>query len=234
MESPKGAHVYVDGLNLYKRALEGRPELKWLDLVMLFESVLDSLNVTKVHYFTTEIIPTYGSDPTAPSRHREYLRALKVSNNKLVIHFGRFQKEKTHLRVHPFTNDEISGEPKTTRIFQLVEKQSDVNLASRMVADLLLGECDIAYIVTNDSDHVGQLKMLINEFGKDVGLIFPTKEGQRDSKELKALNFKEIIQLEDDVILRCQLPEILYDKDGQISRPEKWRLNSEGPITEAF
>lgn len=234
MESSKRTHVYVDGLNLYKRALEGKPALKWLDLVKLFDSVLAPMNVTKVHYFTTEIIPTYGSDPTSPLRHRDYLRALKVSNKKLLIHFGRFQKEKTYLRIHPFENDEISGEPKTTKIFQLIEKQSDVNLASRMVAELLSGECEIAYVVTNDSDHVGQLKMLINEFGKDIGLVFPTKEGQRDSKELKSLNFREIIQLDDEDFLRCQLPEALYDKDGQISRPEKWVLNSEGPISEAF
>lgn len=46
------AIVYVDGFNLYKGQLESRPAKKWLNLVALFDDVLDAYDAHHVHYFT--------------------------------------------------------------------------------------------------------------------------------------------------------------------------------------
>lgn len=51
MNKPR-AIVYVDGFNFYKGQLESRPANKWLNLVGLFDDVLDAYEVAHVHYFT--------------------------------------------------------------------------------------------------------------------------------------------------------------------------------------
>ncbi|MBI3429136.1 MAG: hypothetical protein HY050_03575 [Actinobacteria bacterium] len=48
------AIVYVDGFNLYRRALENTP-YKWLDIEVLSEIVLSQYDVIQVRYYTANI-----------------------------------------------------------------------------------------------------------------------------------------------------------------------------------
>ena len=60
-------YVYVDGLNLYYRALRGTP-YKWLDLLALCKRILRPQNrILKIKYFTTRIRPT-ARDPLQNQR----------------------------------------------------------------------------------------------------------------------------------------------------------------------
>ena len=68
--------VYVDGFNLYYGCLK-RSRWKWLDLVALFERVLQPHHeIAAVKYFTARVSGTPG-DPSTPQRQDVYLRALK-------------------------------------------------------------------------------------------------------------------------------------------------------------
>ena len=70
-------YVYVDGFNLYYGAIKGS-SWKWLDLVALFEKVLQSYHeILAVKYFTARVSGTR-SDPSKPQRQDVYLRALTL------------------------------------------------------------------------------------------------------------------------------------------------------------
>ena len=81
------AIVYVDGFNLYRRALVGTP-YKWLDLEALFSHTLQEFEVVKIKYFTARIHPK----PHEKSQHIRqniYLRALQT-NPIIEIEYGKF------------------------------------------------------------------------------------------------------------------------------------------------
>ena len=45
-------NVYIDGLNLYYRAVQGTP-YKWLDIVTLFQKMYPKNTICKIKYFTS-------------------------------------------------------------------------------------------------------------------------------------------------------------------------------------
>ena len=80
--------AYVDGLNLFYGALQGRPNLKWLDLVRLAEGLRPEEHVDHVRYFSA---PVSGKqDPGCPRRQNLYLRAIQA-DPRLTYHPGRFR-----------------------------------------------------------------------------------------------------------------------------------------------
>lgn len=83
----KRTFVYVDGFNLYYRALKGTPH-KWLDILALVRNLLDADNdIQKIRYFTA---PVSGKlDPGQPVRQDTYLRALRTLPC-VEVHFGNF------------------------------------------------------------------------------------------------------------------------------------------------
>ena len=79
--------VYVDGFNLYYRALKGT-QYKWLDLKALAEHCLEPKNeITLLKYFTARV--SGQRDPDQPRRQQIYLKALQTIPG-LSIHLGRF------------------------------------------------------------------------------------------------------------------------------------------------
>jgi hypothetical protein len=83
----KRTYVYVDGFNLYYRALRGT-RYKWLDLQALVAALLDPDDeIQLIRYFTA---PVSGKlDPDQPIRQQRYLQALKTLPN-VTIHLGNF------------------------------------------------------------------------------------------------------------------------------------------------
>ncbi len=75
-KSEPTASVYIDGLNLYRRLLEGHPECKWLDVEALAREVLPEHKIVRVRYFTAIVKALPGADVNSPQRQQAYLRAL--------------------------------------------------------------------------------------------------------------------------------------------------------------
>jgi hypothetical protein len=79
--------IYIDGFNLYYRALRGTP-YKWLNLQALCIDLLDpSNNIEQIKYFTARV--SGRQDPDEPKRQHAYLRALD-SLPRLEIFYGNF------------------------------------------------------------------------------------------------------------------------------------------------
>jgi len=91
--------VYIDGFNLYYRALKGTRH-KWLDICAMSRAALPAnFIVSKIKYYTAHV--SGRTDPGAPVRQHAYLRALETLPN-VEIFYGRFlvQKKWSGL-VHP-------------------------------------------------------------------------------------------------------------------------------------
>jgi len=227
------ARVYVDGFNLYRRALAPYPELKWLDVCALVKALMPEFQVDFVHYFTANLKPGFVPDSSSPARQQIYLRALRANCAHLKIHFGKFRRDIRHYPKHPLEFDKFSGEPVLLRVRKVEEKGSDVNLASRLVLEASLGLADIFVILTNDSDQVGPLKLLRDELGMATGIIFPMSSA-RSAKELMQTEPRFTAFISRDALLSAQLPDTLADQHGTIRRPQTWGLNSEGPVSGAL
>jgi len=189
MKARETAIVYVDGFNLYRRALEGLPGVKWLNLEVLCRHLLPDFDLIAVEYFTANLKPGTVDDPNSVPRQQTYLRALRTLSN-VRIHLGTFRADKRVLTILPKTFDPTTGEPMRVTVLKIEEKGSDVNLAARMVADSLTNRADVVVLLSNDSDHVGQISMLTNEFQKRVGVISPFQEEKRASKHIRSLNLE--------------------------------------------
>ncbi|MGH3972044.1 MAG: NYN domain-containing protein [Pseudonocardiaceae bacterium] len=220
------ASVYVDGLNLYRRLLQGFPEHKWLDVVALMAALLPEYDVVRVRYFTAIIKVMPGADVSSPQRQQAYLRALAASS-KVSIHLGKFRIDKRVMPLHP-TVFEADGSPRRVVVKKAEEKGSDVALASYLMLDAMRGEEDLYALCSNDSDLVTPLKLVGSELGRAVGLISPVSE-KRASNELKQTAPALHRQITPHLLGDCQLPEEVMDAVGTVRRPPKWAKTSRSP-----
>ena len=209
------AIVYVDGFNLYRRALVGTP-YKWLDLEALFSHTLQEFEIVKIKYFTARIQPK----PHEKSQHIRqniYLRALQT-NPLIEVEFGKFSSETKSLPKSPWDYDE-KGIPLQAKVKVHQEKGSDVNLATNLVFDVLKRQADAFIVVTNDSDQVGPLRKLKNENKGLIGLILTSKE---PAVELMGIGLPIVRQIREGILSISQLPDELSDAVGIIRKPSSW------------
>ena len=156
-------YVYVDGFNLYYRAL--RPQkLKWLNPMALAQSVLDDGDtVERVRYFSARVSARAG-DPEAPKRQEQYLKALRTVPH-IKFHNGRFLP-KTKCR--PLVSDPTQY----VEVHDTEEKGSDVNLASYLIHDGWRNRYDAALVISQDSDLCEPLRMVRDDLKKIVGVVW--------------------------------------------------------------
>jgi hypothetical protein len=220
------ASVYIDGLNLYRRLLEGHPDCKWLDVEALAGKVLPDYEIVRVRYFTAIVKALPGADVKSPQRQQAYLRAL-ATRPRTTIHLGKFRIDPRVMPVHP-TQYDATGEPIRVRVKKTEEKGSDVALASMLLVDAMKGDSDVYAVCTNDSDLTMPLRLVRDELGRDVGLISPMQP-KRASNELKQTQPIWHRQITPAQLASAQLPDELTDANGIIRRPAQWARNSEGP-----
>lgn len=171
-------NIYVDGFNLYY-ALRKRGPYKWLDLGKLFAQLLPHNDVKRIRYCTARIKPR-PTDPDGPARQEAYLAAL-ASVPGLSIHYGQFLASKTYMRlVEPPPPPDLP----TVRVHKMEEKGSDVNLATWMLIDAFENDCEVAVLVTNDSDLAFPMEVISQRLGRPVGLVNP-QEGGPNGKLMK-------------------------------------------------
>jgi hypothetical protein len=120
--------VYIDGFNLYYRALKGT-SFKWLDVKRMAEQVLASHNhITCIKYFTARV--SGQQNPSSPRDQEAYLAALATIPEVQIIH-GRFLA-KTIRR--PLVNP-VPGMSRFVEVHNSEEKGSDVNLPVHLMHD---------------------------------------------------------------------------------------------------
>ena len=161
-------YIYVDGFNLYYRALKRTP-FKWLDLSGAFVDLLQSHHdILKIKYFTARVSGRPG-DRFKPQRQSAYLEALKRHCGEVELHFGHFLSHEVSLPLA----DSGDGPRQYAEVIKTEEKGTDVNFAARLLNDGWRNVYDCAIVVTNDSDVAEAMRLVKSERGKRIGLITP-------------------------------------------------------------
>ena len=108
------------------------------------------------------------------------------------------------------------GGPKFAQVLRTDEKGSDVNLASYLLLDAFKHECEIALVISNDSDLAEPIRIVREEFGMKIGVALPAKGKPSATLMQRATFVKRIRQ---GALADCQFPETLTDAGGTFSKP---------------
>lgn len=186
--------VYVDGFNLYfggKRLNSGN-EWKWLDVRKLVVNAIAKnpqwqyVEIVRLIYFTAEITKPMATH----ARQQTYLGALRASGSVDYFVKGRLitykdenyaatgyytRVKRINLDFNPLPDSgwltlDSNNQVRVSHEYR-EEKQSDVNLVTHMLVDVLEGGLDAVVILTNDSDFklpIGYVREKVS-----VGLINP-------------------------------------------------------------
>lgn len=172
-------YVYVDGFNVYYRAIRNTPH-KWLNLVRLCRQTLNPENtIERLRYFTADV--SGRRDIEAPHRQQAYLRALKTLP-EVSIHKGNFLSSTKWAEIANPPPNFVRPNPVTVSVVKTEEKGSDVNLASHLLNDAFNDRFDVGAVLSNDTDLVEPIRMVKEELGKPVGIICPCSSAARSLK----------------------------------------------------
>ena len=194
---------YIDGFNVYYSLNTKRfQKYKWLDYRKVAEGVIKTGdNITGIYYFTTLV----EWKPDAVARHKLYIKVLRSVGVEAI--FGRFMQKK--VRCH------LCGRYYKTR----EEKQTDVNIALRMVCDGINDLYDRAVIISGDTDLIPAIEAVHRIApDKEIGVMFPLRR-YNNSLE-KAADFASTMR--EKMLKRCQFPYKMRIGSTIIERPESW------------
>ena len=171
--------VYIDGFNLYYRALKGTSH-KWLNIAAMSAAALPSnCQIEAINYYTAHISGRV--DPGAPRRQHAYLRAIATLPN-VAIHFGNFLVSQKWAGLvqppdfrPPFALPPTAS-PQVAYIWKTEEKGSDVNLGVHLVRDAFQHRFELAAVLTNDTDLVEPLRIVTQELKLPVTLLTPAAQ----------------------------------------------------------
>lgn len=194
---------YIDGFNMYYALNCKYPHFKWLNYYRLAQSVLlahDKLE--QVNYFSAYI--TW--KPDNYKRHQDYITALRGAGVDFVP--GRFKSK--DVRCHC-----------CRKVFKThEEKQTDVNIAIRLLSDAVEDKYDRAVIVSADSDLTPAILAVRKLFpNKQVGVMFPIDSNCFDLRNEADFKFK----MSQKRLLASQFPDEIQIGNTHIKRPKSWR-----------
>ncbi len=194
---------YIDGFNIYhaideaNRASRGAlNHLKWVNLRELMAQFTDpkAHEIVSVKLFTA--FPTWNRE--REMRHREFVKAQAHFGVEAI--FGQFKNKDGYCKIC-----------KSTYLVR-EEKESDVNIAMHLVADAYRGIFDQAFLVTNDSDLLGPVRLVRSNFPeKRMKIISPPF--RRHSKELWAAATHRA-KIDKVHLERCLLPQSSLKSNG--------------------
>ena len=206
-------NVYIDGFNLYYRALKDTP-FRWLDLRKLAETVFPQDDIHRVCYFTARLDARPGN-PNQPRRQLVYLRALATLPG-FDSYFGVFR---SGVKRRPLA-EPVTGLPSYVLVRDSEEKGSDVNLATRLLVDGFNGEYEQAVVVSNDADFAGAMRYVRDQLGLRVTLVNPDHRNPSPRHLADAATY--VKRLWKSHLRRSQLPDTLSDEVGVITKPAEW------------
>ncbi len=204
-------NVYVDAFNLYYGCLKGT-SYRWLDLGALCRRLLPKDRINRIRYFTATV-SARPDNPDAPQRQQVYLRALETIPG-LSIHYGHYLSHVTRM---PLARPRPGG-ARTVEVVKTEEKGSDVNLAIFSLVDAFTRDCNVAVVISNDSDLKLPIEVVQRELGLRVGVVNPHPPARR-SRALQPTFFK---QLRTSTLAACQFAPVLTDAKGEIHKPAGW------------
>lgn len=226
--------IYIDGYNLYYGRLRGT-RYKWLDVVALFSQMVRSIEPTSqiisVKYFTAPALTKFARHGEASMRaQNDYHRALESKYPEVftkVLGTHVYEKDGTALPL--YLEGQAFDKTKTVKVWRLVEKKTDVNLAMGMYRDANNGEVGQLVLVSNDSDAEPVLVALREDFPHlKIGLVMPlscpddTKKGRPASTSLSRLAHWSRSYIRDDELNRALLPDQVATRKKPAHKPPHW------------
>jgi uncharacterized LabA/DUF88 family protein len=199
--------VYVDGFNFFYGLKNLRwKKYYWLDIVKFFESfMMPQQELVAVKYFSAR--PLYFKK----SKRQDVFFQANQENTRFKLILGKYLKKeiecfKCHNMIHTFE-----------------EKESDVRIATQIIADAYQKICDLSIIVSADSDLIPAIE-LAQEINHNVFIYFPPNQ---HSSLLSTMGKSKPIRLQkyETRFKRALLPETITLKNSGfiISKPQEWR-----------
>ena len=228
-------HIYVDGYNLYYGRLRGTP-YKWLDVVALFSEMVRTVEpgseVVGVKYFTAPALARFATHGDASMQaQNDYHRALTARYPQVFeVILGTHTWEGNGTALPVFVQGQPFDKSNTVKVWRVVEKKTDVNLALHMYRDACRGEVDQAVLVSNDSDAEPTLRALAEDFPSvRLGVVMPLphpvegdKRGRPASRSLNDLAHWCRTYIRDDELGRAQLPHQVPTRKKPARKPAHW------------
>ena len=215
-------NVYIDGFNLYYGALKDTP-YKWLDPQALVQALLPISSIGRMRYFSARVWEHLGN-PGGRVRQEAYWRALRTLPALDIIE-GRLDSRDRWYPVFPLQYHSEPGagsQPVMARVSRIEEKRTDVNIAAYLLLDCFKGEYERAVVISNDSDLSLPIRMVRDDFGKEVIIVNPVRSASRGAKELARASTGMIHRVNTSLLARCQFPSRLTDAKGTFSKPPSW------------
>ncbi|WP_164156464.1 NYN domain-containing protein [Sandarakinorhabdus rubra] len=161
--------LYVDGFNLY-HALDalGPNHLKWLNLRKLGRLLIKSRSqvLVSVCYFSAYAEHLKGTEKEGSiHRHRAYVAALEAKGVEFVK--GNFARRELSYR---------GGRRYRAKWQKHEEKQTDVAIGVRVMADAIRDKFDTAMIVSNDTDMIPLFQAMAQIFPHKKALTISAPE----------------------------------------------------------
>jgi hypothetical protein len=223
------AVVYVDAANLYRMKLKDKAGRRWLDLEAFFDKAYPNLDIVKIHFFAAKNVVTATAE-----RQRIYLEVLESdAQPRVQVHMGHFSRgswtsypevlTQPCCDVHPVGGPIRCCGPHTVYFKRTVEKCTDVNIATRLVADAGLGLFEVAIVVSNDGDLASPIKLVRDELHLLVRVFDP---GRTRSEGLAAVAGASDYPMPNSLIESSQFPDVVSTTDGRSwHMPPEWAID---------
>ena len=208
-------NVYIDGFNLYYRALSGT-QYKWLDLAQLCNLLLPAHRIGQIKYFTAIVQPR-PYDLQADQRQAAYIRALQTIPN-LTVHYGAFRTHRKWL----MPAGDLPGMTGAIEVWNTEEKGTDVNLACHLLMDGFRANYEQAVVVSNDSDFATAIGMVRNDLGLPIGVVNPNTDPKSVTPRVLTDAATFTRRLRTNTLARSQFPEQLRSAVGTVTKPGSW------------
>jgi uncharacterized LabA/DUF88 family protein len=207
----------VDGFNLYHSAVQASRRLggqgtKWLNIYSMCGSLLHmtgfgrSAQLGDVFYFSAYATHLLQTSPDTVRRHEDYIRCLESTGVKAAL--GRFKEKQIRC-------SSCGGQ-----IIRHEEKETDVAIAVKLLELFIQDSCDLAIVVSGDTDLAPAVRAAQRLFTqKKVLFAFPFGRKNKELSTVAPGSFKISAQ----VYTIHQFPDPVILTDGTvIPKPASW------------
>jgi uncharacterized LabA/DUF88 family protein len=226
--------IYIDGYNLYYGRLRNT-KFKWLDVVALFSNMALTIEprseVNAVKFFTAPALTKFARHGSESMKaQNDYHRALEAKYPGVfskILGSHVYEKDGTSLPI--YEDGQAFNKLNTVKVWRLVEKKTDVNIAMAMYRDACKGLVDQLILVSNDSDAQPVLEAISEDFPQlRLGLIMPLafpedgKKSRPPSNGLARLSHWNRTYIRDEELKNAQLPELVPTRKKPAKKPAHW------------
>lgn len=204
----------VDGFNLYHSLRQAQKKTgkccKWLDIRALCESYLRNFGkeavLKDIHYFSAYAFHLAPTNPDVVARHQILVRALESTGIKAEI--GQFKPK-----------DVFCTKCKKVMV-RHEEKETDVAIGVRLVELVVTDQCEVAVVVTGDTDIVPAIKTAKRlAASKRVCVIAPYKRANAELKQQADQYFKLKAESYEPFLFPDEIP---LPSGQKLTKPLTW------------